>query len=369
MTEKYKSFNSAMLTYFIIVILFVTLRLLSSFGLLSFMGSAGDYVFTIVVQIGLLFCGSVFLYSALKKQKVKRTFGEFGIKKVSWKIVGFSVLLGVVVFFLNMFVSSTFNGLIELFGYEHSSGSAITSYSFSTLIVNVIFTAILPGICEEVAHRGMLLKSLSPLGASKAIWISALFFGLLHLNIEQFFYATIIGLFLGFLTLISNSIIPAMIVHFMNNFLSTYLTFSQVNGLPFGKVVTWVEAVLSSNIFIAVIMTLAIVVILFYLLFLLSRKIASLSLKDDIALMQQEFGKQLIREAYFMDLQNAKNNATDQPQEFGMEAFDRLKQFVVIEDEAQEQKFIMPKYGKLLLAVTMCLGAIITIFTFVWGVL
>ena len=267
MAEKYKSFNSAMLTYFIIVILFVALRLLSSFGLLSFMGEAGDYVFTIVVQIVLLFCGSIFLYSAFKKQKIKRTFGEFGIKKVSWKIVGFSILLGAVVFFLNMFVSSAFNGLIGLLGYEHASGSAISSYSFATLIVNVIFTAVLPGICEEIAHRGMLLKSLSPLGASKAIWISALFFGLLHLNIEQFFYATIIGLFLGFLTMVSNSIVPAMIVHFMNNFLSTYLTFSQVNGLPFGEIVSWVEAVLSSNVFVAIIMTLAILVILLYLLF------------------------------------------------------------------------------------------------------
>lgn len=367
MAEKYKSFNSAMLTYFIIVILFVALRLLSSFGLLSFMGEAGDYVFTIVVQIVLLFCGSIFLYSAFKKQKIKRTFGEFGIKKVSWKIVGFSILLGAVVFFLNMFVSSAFNGLIGLLGYEHASGSAISSYSFATLIVNVIFTAVLPGICEEIAHRGMLLKSLSPLGASKAIWISALFFGLLHLNIEQFFYATIIGLFLGFLTMVSNSIVPAMIVHFMNNFLSTYLTFSQVNGLPFGEIVSWVEAVLSSNVFVAIIMTLAILVILLYLLFLLTRKIASVSLKDDINLMQQEFGKQLLREAYLMDLENAKNNVTGQP--LSSDAFDRLKQFIIIEDVGQEQKFVMPKYGKLLLAVTMCLGAVLTICTFVWGVL
>ena len=62
MMEKNKTFNSAMLTYFIIVILFVALRLISSFGLLSFAGS--DYVFTILVQVVLLFGGSIVLYSA-----------------------------------------------------------------------------------------------------------------------------------------------------------------------------------------------------------------------------------------------------------------------------------------------------------------
>ena len=68
-----------------------------------------------------------------------------------------------------------------------------------------------------------------------------------------------------------------------------------------------------------------------------------------------------------MDLENAKNNVAGQP--LSSDAFDRLKQFIIIEDDGQEQKFVMPKYGKLLLAVTMCLGAVLTICTFVWGVL
>ena len=367
MVEQKKSFNSAMLAYFIIVILFVTLRLLSSFGLLSFMGNAGDYVFTFVVQVLLMFGCSVVLYSAFKKQKIKRTFGEYGVKKVSGKIVLLCIALGAVVYFLNTYVSSAFNGLIGLFGYEHSSGTPIYSYSFGSLIVNVIFTALLPAICEEIAHRGMLLKSLSPLGVSKAIWISAIFFGLMHLNIEQFFYATIIGLFLGFLTLVSNSIIPAMIVHFMNNFLSTYLVFSQVNGLPIGRVVLWFESVLSSNVFIAVILTMLFIAVLLYLLYYLTRKIGSMSLEKDIALMQQEFGRQLLREAYLIDLENAKNQLTGEQAQ--SDSLERLKQFVVFDDGAVKNKFVMPKYGKLLLAVTMGLGVVLTICTFVWGAL
>ena len=44
-----------------------------------------------------------------------------------------------------------------------------------------------------------------------------------------------------------------------------------------------------------------------------------------------------------MDLENAKNNVTGQP--LSSDAFDRLKQFIIIEDVGQEQKFVMPKYA------------------------
>ena len=67
------------------------------------------------------------------------------------------------------------------------------------------------------------------------------------------------------------------------------------------------------------------------------------------------------------DLENAKNQLTgEQPQSDSLE---RLKQFVVFDDGAVKNKFVMPKYGKLLLAVTMGLGVVLTICTFVWGAL
>ena len=107
-----------------------------------------------------------------------------------------------------------FNVILQFFGYNFSSSSQGGSYPFYMLIVNVIFTAILPGLCEEVAHRGLVLQGLSPLGWKKAVIISGLLFGLMHMNIEQFFYATIIGLFVGWLSVGCGSIFPAIIVPF-----------------------------------------------------------------------------------------------------------------------------------------------------------
>lgn len=369
MNEKQKSFNAASLTYFFIVVLFVILRLLSSFGLLKFMGKGGDYFFTIIIQIVLLFGGSIFIYSALKKQKIKYTFQEFTIKKVSGKVVGLSFLLGVVVFLINIFVSSAFNGFIELLGYEHTSQS-ISSYSFASLLLNLLFTAVLPGICEEVAHRGMLLRSYSSLGPWKAIMLSALMFGLLHVNIEQFFYATIIGIFLGVITIMSNSIIPAMIIHFINNALSTYLLFSEVNGMPLGNAFLTIQSVLTSNLFIGILLSFCIIVVLLYLGSYLFKIIVQNRLKEDITLLQQQFTKEIQRQRYLMSLENSRLEAIGlEPVEDG-DIFAGIKEFAAMLDEpAQPPEFKPSKYGKLLTIVTVVLGVVLTIFTFVWGVL
>ena len=365
--KKEKAFNSATFVYFLILVFFVALRLISSFGLLKVFGEFGDYFFTIIVQIVLLFGGAMLLCPKLKKQKFADAAREYCIKKPSWPVIGLSVVLGIVVFILNIFVSSAFNGLIGLFGFERSGGEVISSYSFSTLILDVIFTALLPAICEEVAHRGMLYRSMRPYGVGKAILISSLLFGLLHLNIEQFFYATIIGVVLAFITERTNSIIPAMIIHFMNNFLSTYRIFSAVNGLPFGKVSLLISSLISSNIFVGMIITLSIVsiclVIGYFTLVALIRKRAM----EEVIALKKEMEKLMVRESYLYDLETAKSEVTGEENNYQMTA---LKQFLAEkEEQLSPQNGHSKKYGLVFLYASIALGAVLTICTFVWGIL
>ena len=54
--------------------------------------------------------------------------------------------------------------------------------------------------------------------------ISAIVFGLLHGNFEQIPFAFLVGLYLGFLTIKTKSIVPAVILHFYNNFSSVVLS-------------------------------------------------------------------------------------------------------------------------------------------------
>lgn len=221
--------------YFAIVALLIGVRIASNYGVFDSLGLIGKTTVTsVIIQIIIMFAIPVVFFTLAKKQKAKDTFKDFQYKKVSGKVIACAIALGFIVFFLNGYISSLFAYIIELLGYETVPTSDTGGeYTWVYFLVSVVCSCLLPAICEETAHRGMLLTGLKRYGVGKAIIISGLLFGLIHLNINQFFYATIIGWLLGALTIMSNSIYPAMIVHFMNNFLSTCAEFSLANGLNY----------------------------------------------------------------------------------------------------------------------------------------
>lgn len=77
---------------------------------------------------------------------------------------------------------------------------------------------ILYPIMEEIVARGVVLNGLlRKYSKKKAIVISAFVFGLAHLNIIQFFNAFMLGLFLGWIYVKTESIILCMVAHCMHN--------------------------------------------------------------------------------------------------------------------------------------------------------
>lgn len=77
--------------------------------------------------------------------------------------------------------------------------------------------AILAPLVEEFWFRGIVLESMRPYGNGVAIFISGLLFGLTHANFAQFFYATVIGICLGYIAVSTKSIITTTVLHAMFN--------------------------------------------------------------------------------------------------------------------------------------------------------
>ena len=152
-------------------------------------------------------------------------------KKANYKTVLISIAIGLIVFILNIAVSTFLSYILSLLGYHAStsSGTAVAP-TWGSFFLSLLTVAILPAICEEFTHRGLLLSGYKKLGFKKAVILSALMFGLIHLNVNQFFYATVIGLVLAVVTLYSRSIVPAIIIHFMNNGINVYLEFAEAKG-------------------------------------------------------------------------------------------------------------------------------------------
>jgi membrane protease YdiL (CAAX protease family) len=94
------------------------------------------------------------------------------------------------------------------------------------VLVSILVIAIAPAICEEILHRGILLKAYENRGTMKAIVISGIMFGIFHFDITNLLGPIFLGILFGYYVVKTNSIFAAAIAHFMNNFLATVLQYS-----------------------------------------------------------------------------------------------------------------------------------------------
>lgn len=88
------------------------------------------------------------------------------------------------------------------------------------LLIMLLSTAVIPAVCEEILFRGVILNHLIPYGRGMAILSSSLLFGLMHSNVSQFFYTTLLGVVIGYLYVRTKSIWLCMLIHFVNNGIS-----------------------------------------------------------------------------------------------------------------------------------------------------
>jgi membrane protease YdiL (CAAX protease family) len=85
-------------------------------------------------------------------------------------------------------------------------------------LATLLLVAVSPAICEECFFRGPILRGLrGRLAPAGAVVLTAVLFGLFHLDVYRLIPTTILGVLLGFIAFESRSIVPAMLAHFCNN--------------------------------------------------------------------------------------------------------------------------------------------------------
>jgi membrane protease YdiL (CAAX protease family) len=88
------------------------------------------------------------------------------------------------------------------------------------LFIEILVVAVSPAICEEILHRGVLLKAYESRGSMKAIIITSILFGIFHYDITNFVGPVFLGLLIGYYVIRTNSIFAGMLAHFANNLIS-----------------------------------------------------------------------------------------------------------------------------------------------------
>jgi membrane protease YdiL (CAAX protease family) len=83
--------------------------------------------------------------------------------------------------------------------------------------ITIAYVAILGPIVEEVIFRKILLDRMRRFGDVPAILFTGFAFGLFHMNIAQFFYATVLGIIFAYVTIRTNTIRYSVLLHIMIN--------------------------------------------------------------------------------------------------------------------------------------------------------
>jgi uncharacterized protein len=129
---------------------------------------------------------------------------------------------------------------------------AITSSGNDWIWAAVLVIGLMPGIDEELFFRGYIQTRLTERwGTFVAITITASLFGIIHLDPVQGPFAAAIGAYLGYLTVLTRSVIPAMMCHAFNNtlFVLLALIFPSLDP-PEDIAINWV--IIAVSIFILV---------------------------------------------------------------------------------------------------------------------
>ena len=97
-------------------------------------------------------------------------------------------------------------------------------------ILALISHALVPAVLEEALFRYIPMRLLAPHSPRYAIVISAVFFALVHQDLFTIPYALVAGVIFMAVNLATDSVIPSLVIHFVNNALSVTLGFITYEG-------------------------------------------------------------------------------------------------------------------------------------------
>ena len=134
-------------------------------------------------------------------------------KKIKWSTFWLTILFTICI---SPFISFI-NVLSQLF-----TTNIVAELSGEFLAVSPLALLFIVGFfgpfCEEFTFRGVIYHGLGMSGRiPAAILVSALFFGLMHMNLNQFSYAFVLGLAFGLINEATGSILPSLIMHILIN--------------------------------------------------------------------------------------------------------------------------------------------------------
>ncbi|NLZ51864.1 MAG: CPBP family intramembrane metalloprotease [Thermoanaerobacteraceae bacterium] len=241
MNKKYEAFLNILLyllvfilgqtiaTFIIMIVFFINnIDILMSFTdiafyqdeIYSFISQYSPVVYIIFFIIS--FLGYLMVFKAKKRNMIK----EVNFIKIRFYKIIVLIFVGVAA---NIVVDFLLNCVVYFFNLENT----FLEYSFfiekilssNNVVLLLLSTGILAPVLEEIVFRGFIFNELKKnFSVTKAIFIQAFLFGLVHLNLIQGSYAFLLGLFFAYVYLWTGSIWATVILHISINSYTVLVT-------------------------------------------------------------------------------------------------------------------------------------------------
>lgn len=143
------------------------------------------------------------------------------IKKINfkniYKYIGTAIIINIIITFIISFIPES-KYTADL---TESTQIALSGSFWFILLTTGIFVPIM----EEIIFRYGMCFQLSKINKIYGVIISSLIFGIMHGNLIQGIYATVLGLIFAYVNIKEDNLLPSIIMHMSINSFSVLLTF------------------------------------------------------------------------------------------------------------------------------------------------
>jgi len=204
----------------IILVLILVVQNVLSFGILFSNISLPVVPLMILSQLTILL--PFIVYCIIKKENPLKLIR---FKKISIPTVILSVIIAICSYPIVMCLN-----LLSMMFVENAMVDVMTETLSQGVVLGMLLMAVMPAIAEETIFRGVVYNAYSKRRPLAGVFLSALLFGLMHMNFNQMPYAFFLGIVMALLMEACDSIVAPMIFHFTLNGSSTLMSFLSIGS-------------------------------------------------------------------------------------------------------------------------------------------
>lgn len=212
------------------------------------------------------------IYAAINKLNFSEIFPFEKIKSsalIKLCIVAFGLCM------VSNLASDMLTDIFSVFGVDNSIDMEFDVSAPYSKVLYFIVVALTPALVEEFAFRGIIMGTLRRYSDPLAVLISAALFGIMHGNFVQIPFAFCVGLVLGFVDVKTNSLLPSIIIHFLNNGFSVLFSVLYTSGILDDELFNYIDA-------LTMIVLLGVSIILFASLIKKNKELFSFEKKTEV---------------------------------------------------------------------------------------